>query len=104
MVRKKFKKQQIAAGILSAVIIIAALTFYVWHQIESVRLGYEINRLEAQIQSIQEQVDTLEVQKAALLSPDRVDKIARQKLGMKPVRDDQIISDPAHRPDPFKKQ
>lgn len=91
MVKKKFKKKDIAITLLVAVIVILILTFYVWHQVESVRLGYEINRLEAQIQKLTEEVEELEAKKTAHLSPDKVEQIATQKLGMRPVRPDQVI-------------
>lgn len=91
MVKKKFKKKEIAITLCIAVIVILILTFYVWHQVESVRLGYEINRLEAQIHKLTEEVEELEAKKTAHLSPDKVEKIAVQKLGMRPARADQIL-------------
>jgi cell division protein FtsL len=90
MVSKKFTKKQIALGILCMVFIIALLTFYIWHQAESIRLGYQTRELEEDIASIKKDIEQLEAEKASLLSLDRVEKIATQTLKMRPPEDKQI--------------
>jgi cell division protein FtsL len=91
MVRKKFKRREItfSLGVISLIILI--LTFYVWHQIESVRLGYETRELEAKVLSMMREVDTLEAKKSSLLSLERVERIAKSKLGLRPPDDYQVI-------------
>ena len=91
MVSKKFTKKQIAIGILCMVFIIALLTFYIWHQAESIRLGYQTRVLEEDIASIKKDIEQLEAQKASLLSLERVEKIATQKLKMSPPEDNQVV-------------
>jgi cell division protein FtsL len=90
MVSKKFTKKQIAIGILCMVFIIALLTFYIWHQAESIRLGYQTRELEEDIASIQKEIEQLEAEKASLLSLERVEKIATQKLKLRPPEEKQV--------------
>jgi cell division protein FtsL len=91
MVRKKFKRREITLSLGVISIIILILTFYIWHQVESVRLGYETRELEARVQSLMKEVETLEAEKSSLLSLDRVETIAKKELGLRPPIDNQII-------------
>lgn len=91
MVSKKFTKNQIAIGILCMVFVIALLTFYIWHQAESIRLGYQTRELEEEIAMIKNDIEQLEAEKASLLSLERVEKIATQELKMRPPEDKQIV-------------
>ena len=91
MVRKKFTRKEIILAVFCTVVIISILTFYIWHQTEAVRLGYEINRLEEKVQKLQIEVEELETMKSSLLSLEKVEKIAKEKLKMIDTTDDQII-------------
>jgi cell division protein FtsL len=91
MVSKKLTKKQIAIGILCMVFVIALLTFYIWHQAESIRLGYQTRELEEEIATIKNDIEQLEAEKASLLSLERVEKIATQKLKLRPPEDKQIV-------------
>jgi cell division protein FtsL len=90
MVSNKFTKKQIAIGILCMIFVIALLTFYIWHQAESIRLGYQTRELEEDILSIKKDIEQLEAEKSSLLSLERVEKIATQKLKMRPPEEEQI--------------
>jgi len=90
MVSNKFTKKQIAVGILCMVFVIAILTFYIWHQAESIRMGYQTRELEDDIATIEKDIEQLEAVKASLLSLERVEKIATQTLKMKLPEDKQI--------------
>lgn len=90
MVSKKFTKKQIVSGILCMTLVIGLLTFYIWHQAESVRLGYQTRELEEEILSVKKDIEQLEAEKASLLSLERVEKIATQKLKMKSPEEEQI--------------
>ncbi|MGB6340209.1 MAG: cell division protein FtsL [Candidatus Aminicenantaceae bacterium] len=90
MVSKKFTKKQIAIGILCMAFVISLLTFYIWHQAESIRLGYQTRELEEDVASIKKDIEQLEAEKASLLSLERVEKIATQSLKMRPPEDKQI--------------
>lgn len=91
MVSKKFTKKQITIGILCMLFVITLLTFYIWHQAESIRLGYQTRKLEEDIASLKNDIDQLEAERASLLSLERVEKIATNKLQMSPPEDEQIV-------------
>ena len=91
MVRKKFSKKHIAIGIFFTLIVIFILNFYIWHQVESVRLGYKTGELEIRLLDLRKEVEKLEAKKASLLALERVEKIAREELKMIPPKEEQIV-------------
>jgi len=93
MVRKKFSKAQIILGIFCTILLTFFLIFYIWHQAESIRLGYKTRQLEEEILSLKKEIEKLEVKKSSLLSLERVEKIAREELKLKSPEKEQIISD-----------
>lgn len=91
MIRKKFSRREITLGIAGAVIVTFILSFYVWHQTESIRLGYKVRELENQARLLQKEIRKLETIKAHYLALENVEKIAKEKLNLSPARKDQII-------------
>ena len=91
MVRRKWSPRGIALGAALLVAVIGTLTFYVWYQTESVRLGIDIGGNEDKIRELEQAVETLKMRKAALLDPARVEKIARESLGLVDPKDDEVI-------------
>jgi len=91
MVRRKFTKKEMMLVVLCTIFIISILTFYIWHQVEAVRLGYEINQLEKKLLELEKEVEELEAQKASFLSLENVERIAREKLKMADTRDEQKV-------------
>lgn len=82
MVRRRWNLKGIALGAAVAVAAVGVLTFYVWYQTESVKLGLDINKSEARILELEKDIEALKVKRAALLDPRRVEEIARDKLGL----------------------
>ena len=91
MIRKKYSKKEIGLGLFCAIFIITVFTFYIWHQMESVRLGYKTGQLEQEILSLKEKKEQLEAIKSSLLSLERVERIAREKLDLGEPEKGQII-------------
>jgi cell division protein FtsL len=91
MIRHKWSLKGIALGAALAASVIGILTFYVWYQTESVKLGLDIGRSDKRISELQESIEALRVRRAALLDPARVEGIARDKLGLVEPVDDDII-------------
>jgi cell division protein FtsL len=90
MVRKQYSVRQIAAGAALALLVVAVLTFYLWHLNENIRIGWDSAKLENELLSLSEQVERLQARKAQLLAPDRVEKIAKTVLKLDEPRQDQI--------------
>jgi cell division protein FtsL len=91
MVRRKFSPRGIALGAALLVTVVGILTFYVWYQTESVQLGIDSGKTEDRIRELEQTIETLELRKAALLDPGRVEKIARESLGLVDPKDDEVI-------------
>jgi cell division protein FtsL len=91
MVRRKWSPREIALSAAFLVAVVGMLTFYVWYQTESVKLGMDIGRSEVRIRELEKTIETLELRKAALLDPGRVEKIARESLGLVDPKDDAVI-------------
>ncbi len=75
------------------IVVIFILTFYIWHQMESIRIGYEIGTLEEKVLTLRRQVDELQTEKSYLLSLDRVEKIAKEELNLVEPKKEQLVYD-----------
>ncbi len=96
MVRRRWNPKGIALAAAVAVAAVGVLTFYVWYQTESVKLGLDINKREAQIRELEKDIEALKVKRAALLDPGRVERIARDELGLAdPANGDVVYKAPA---------
>jgi len=91
MVRRKWNLKGIAFGAALGVAAIGILTFYVWYQTESVKLGLDIDGSDRKIIELQEKIEALKLRRAELLDPARVEGIARDKLGLVEPLDDDIV-------------
>lgn len=56
--------------------------FYIWSRVQIVQYGYEINALEVKNRGLVDENKKLKVEVATLKAPDRIEKIAKEKLGM----------------------
>lgn len=75
------------------IFIILILTFYVWHQMESVRIGYEEGELEDKVLNLRKEVERLESVKSSFLSLENVEKIAKEELKLVKPKEKQIVYD-----------
>jgi cell division protein FtsL len=91
MVRKKFSRKEIAIGIACTLFALLILSLYVWHQLESVSLGYDSAELEHRVRQLEKEVEKLETIKSNLLALDRVENIARDRLKLTEPKEEQII-------------
>ena len=91
MVRKKLDKKEVAAAGGCILLAVATLTFYIWHQAAVIQIGFQTSRLEEKIDSLKEDIKKLEMNRAALLAPERVDRIAREELRLVEPQPGQII-------------
>jgi len=91
MVRRGWSPKGIALGAALVTAVVGILTFYVWYQTESVKLGIDIGRSDERIRELEKSIEILKLRKAALLDPGRVERIARESLGLIDPKDDEII-------------
>jgi cell division protein FtsL len=76
---------------VSLLLTLCILTFYLWHLTETARLGLAIGDLKIQLNKVQNEIDTLETKKAALLSLGRVEKVAKEDLQMTEPQPGQVV-------------
>ena len=96
MVRKKFNKKEILLGFLITILVISILTFYIWHQMESIRIGYETGELKKRKNALIKKIEILEATKSHLLSLEKVEQIAIKELNLAEPKKNQIIYDDFH--------
>jgi len=91
MIRRKWQPKEIALGAGFLLVLVGLLTFYIWYQTEAVHLGIATSRREADIKALRDDIARLKLRKAALVTTGRVDKIAREELGLVDPKTDDII-------------
>jgi cell division protein FtsL len=63
-------------------VFIAELLVYTWARVQCVRVGYEISTLNKEQQRLNELQVNFKVELARLKAPQRITKIAQEKLGL----------------------
>jgi cell division protein FtsL len=78
------KAMTIVAGVLLVFV-------FVWERVDVVRLGYQIERLKTQKILLERERDQLQVKFSALMAPERIAKVATEKLGLIPPQQGQVL-------------
>jgi cell division protein FtsL len=79
---------------MKAITIIAGMCLvfvFVWERVDVVRLGYHIERLKTQKVLLERERDQLQVKFSALTAPERIAKVATDKLGLTPPQQGQVF-------------
>jgi cell division protein FtsL len=63
-------------------VFIAELLAYTWVRVQCVRVGYEISTLNKEQERLNELQANFKVELARLKAPQRITRIAREKLGL----------------------
>jgi cell division protein FtsL len=75
-----------------AMLVAMCLVFvFVWERVDVVRLGYSIERLKIQKTLLERERDQLQVKFSALTAPERIAKVATDKLGLFPPQQGQVF-------------
>lgn len=64
---------------------------FVWERVDVVRLGYQIERLKSQKVLLERERDQLQVKFSSLAAPERIAKVATEKLGLAPPQQGQVL-------------
>jgi len=75
-------------------IFVGELLIYTWCRVQYVNVGYELSRVTAKHAALVTLQNSLKVELARLKSPARIEKIARDKLGLVRPTADQVITLP----------
>ena len=82
---------QLLLTTLSLVMIAGALLFYSWVRSQIINIGYESQKLLMAEESLLRTRQNLILEEETLKNPERIDIIARNELGMIPLRPNQLI-------------
>ena len=64
---------------------------FVWERVDIVRIGYHIERLKTQKVLLERERDELQVKLSALTAPERIARLASDKLGMMQPEKGQVV-------------
>jgi cell division protein FtsL len=64
---------------------------FAWPHLQTVRLGYDLHRLQLERSQLAQLNAELKVERAALRSPVRIEEVARKELGLVDPRPGQFI-------------
>lgn len=76
---------------LVVIIIFVVTLFYVGQRVNVIRLGYEIENLKRERKNLEQIHNSLLIERASLISMERIEKIATSYLEMKRPEDNQIV-------------
>ena len=71
--------------------VVAMILLFVWERVDIVRLGYHIERLKTQKVLLERERDELRVRLSSLTSPERIARLATERLNMVLPEKGQII-------------
>ena len=78
-------------GIFLGLALIAAVLLHVWLRLQVVRLGYVLSTTSKLQSRLEQENRELKVELATLTSPDRLEALARQRLGLAAPEKGQVI-------------
>jgi cell division protein FtsL len=64
---------------------------FAWQHFQCVRYGYQVEQLKTEYTALEEQNHTFRLERAALADPQRIDTLARTRLGMVTLTPQQVI-------------
>ena len=65
--------------------------FYLWHHINVVRAGYRIEELKKEKSNLEKEIRRLTIKKNELERLERVDEIAKDKLKLVKIKNEDIV-------------
>ena len=78
-------------GIFLGIALIAAVLVHVWLRLQVVRMGYVLSTTSKLQTRLEQENRELKVELATLTSPDRLEALARQRLGLATPEKGQVI-------------
>jgi cell division protein FtsL len=77
--------------ILAVFVGLCLVILFVWERVDIVRVGYQIERLKNDKVVLERERDELRIKFSALSAPDRIAKVASEKLGLELPQQGQVI-------------
>lgn len=90
-VRDRRLKRELLAMLAAVLALGGGLLAYTWVHTETLRVAYDIERLEQQLGRLEEQARALRLQVSSNTQPQRIEARARRELGMHPPSQEQTL-------------
>jgi len=90
---KSFRRRT-RVWLLLLLVFVAELLLYTWCRVQYVKIGYAYSLATADHQRLTDMQNKLKVELARLKSPERIEKIAKRKLGLVTPSPEQVITLP----------
>jgi cell division protein FtsL len=81
----------VTSVLFTIAILVSASLFYTWSRVEVVKIGYEIFNANAEMRRLDQENKELILEIATLKSPKRIERIAREELGLIPPKEEQTV-------------
>ena len=72
-------------------LIVGVLLLQVWNRVQVFELGYQMTALTRERQQLLEQRERLRIEMVVSSTTERLDKVAREDLGLQPIHAHQIV-------------
>jgi cell division protein FtsL len=93
--RAKAKRSGTGKAVLlsltAAALLLVSSLFHVWSQLRVFKLGYQLSQTSAVHKGLSQENAQLRLEVATLKSPQRIEKVARETLGLNLPQPEQII-------------
>jgi len=80
--RDRQRSRELWRFLLTAAVLAVPVLGYVWQRVDFLRVSYHYERLQKERQTLLEQSEQLKVERATLMDHDRIERLARQRLGL----------------------
>lgn len=80
--RDRARARELRRLLLCGAAIVAPLLGYVWQRVDFIRVSYQVEELQKRKEHLEETRNQLTVERAMLLNPARIERVARKRLGL----------------------
>lgn len=81
----------ILVGLVAFGALAGAGLFHTWLRVEGMREGYRLSKVTSRHTKLLREAERLHLEVATLKAPARIERLAREKLGMRPPRPRQVV-------------
>ena len=85
------KRRRLVVGALLGLGLIGTVLFHVWVRLQVVRMGYVLSTTSKLQTRLEQENRELKVELATMTSPDRLEALARQRLGLVQPEKGQVV-------------
>ena len=89
--RRRQRRRQVLGVVLLALCLVGVALLHVWLRLQVVQIGYALSTTNKLQNQLEQENRELKVELATLTSPDRLEAMARKRLGLTPPEKGQVI-------------